>query len=407
MSDKSYKWRNNPAVIAKYVHDRDVPKGAEVTLKPNEACVVVEDGRISGIATQKHMEVNPEAGVLSKMFGRGNPKRTFLFVFLGPHELILRIDGMTSDGRSASGFMVMRVSFSRESASRLLQLPAKGNMEITAATLVEILESEVNARLKPVIHQITEDQLRNVDATSDLMMEVRTGMRSTFESLGVQLQTSFVNWNTTEAERVLKMRADLSAMADRNAIMEEQQIMEMEKILAANLRAAELEARSRMSSLAAEERAKSEIDLAALRAAGDLDLEQWNQTARLYSVREGLRRDQEMAEADHQVSLAEREAERKRILQENEHQTEERKQKSAMEMFDQVQARKRERMEMEAGREQNRIDAASKGSEAIIATLTEIAQSSKDPQVAMEALRQLSEIRKADVDAAKDAYIED
>ena len=407
MSDKSYKWRNNPAVIAKYVHDRDVPKGAEVTLKPNEACVVVEDGRISGIATQKHMEVNPEAGVLSKMFGRGNPKRTFLFVFLGPHELILRIDGMTSDGRSASGFMVMRVSFSRESASRLLQLPAKGNMEITAATLVEILESEVNARLKPVIHQITEDQLRNVDATSDLMMEVRTGMRSTFESLGVQLQTSFVNWNTTEAERVLKMRADLSAMADRNAIMEEQQIMEMEKILAANLRAAELEARSRMSSLAAEERAKSEIDLAALRAAGDLDLERWNQTARLYSVREGLRRDQEMADADHQVSLAEREAERKRILQENEHQTEERKQKSAMEMFDQVQARKRERMEMEAGREQNRIDAASKGSEAIIATLTEIAQSSKDPQVAMEALRQLSEIRKADVDAAKDAYIED
>ena len=37
MSNKGYKWRNNPAVIAKYVHDRDVPKGAEVTLKPNEA----------------------------------------------------------------------------------------------------------------------------------------------------------------------------------------------------------------------------------------------------------------------------------------------------------------------------------------------------------------------------------
>ena len=43
------------------------------------------------------------------------------------------------------------------------------------ASLVEILESGVNARLKPVIHQITEEQLRNVDATSDLMMEVRTG----------------------------------------------------------------------------------------------------------------------------------------------------------------------------------------------------------------------------------------
>ena len=407
MSQNTYKWRNNPAVIAKYVHDREVPKGAEVTLKPNEACVVVEDGRISGIATQKHMEVNPEAGLLSKMFGRGNPKRTFLFVFLGPHELILRLEGMTSDGRSASGFMVMRVGFSREGTSRLLQLPAKGNMEITSATLVSILESEVNARLKPIIHQLTEDQLRNVDATSDLMMEVRTGLRSTFESLGLQLQTSFVNWNTTEAEKVLKMRADLSALEARNAIMEEQEIMEMENILAANLRAAELEARSRMSSLAAEERAKSEVELAALRAEGDLDLERWNQAAKLHSEREDLRRDQEMADADHQVGLAEREAERQRILQETQLETEERRQKSAMDMFDQVQARKKDRMAMQADREQNRIDAASQGSEAIIATLTEIAQSSKDPEVAMEALRQLSEIRKADVDAAKDAYIED
>ena len=407
MSQNTYKWRNNPAVIAKYVHDREVPKGAEVTLKPNEACVVVEDGRISGVATQKHMEVNPEAGLLSKMFGRGNPKRTFLFVFLGPHELILRLEGMTSDGRSASGFMVMRVGFSREGAPRLLQLPAKGNMEITSATLVSILESEVNARLKPIIHQLTEDQLRNVDATSDLMMEVRTGLRSTFESLGLQLQTSFVNWNTTEAEKVLKMRADLSALEARNAIMEEQQIMEMETILAANLRAAELEARSRMSSLAAEERAKSEVELAALRAEGDLDMERWNQAAKLHSEREDLRRDQEMADADHQVGLAEREAERQKILQETQLETEERRQKSAMDMFDQVQARKRDRMAMQADREQNRIDAATQGSESIIATLTEIAQSSKDPEVAMEALRQLSEIRKADVDAAKDAYIDE
>jgi hypothetical protein len=407
MSNNSFKWRNNPAVIAKYVHDREVPKGSEVTLKPNEACVVVEDGRISGIATQKHMEVNPEAGLLSKMFGRGNPKRTFLFVFLGPHDIILRLEGMTSDGRSASGFMVMKVSISRESASRLLQLPAKGNMEITAATLATILENEANARLKPIIHQFTEDELRNPDSTSDLMMEVRTGLRSTLESLGVQLQTSFINWNTTEAEKVLKMRADLSALAERNAIMEEQQIMEMEKILASNLRASELEARSRMSSLAAEERAKSEVELAALRAEGDLDMERWNQAARLHSEREDLRRSEEMADADHQVGLAEREAERQRILQEAHHENDERRQKNAMDMFDQVQARKRDRMAMQADREQNRIESASKSSESIITTLTNIAQSSKDPAVQMEALRQLSEIRKADVDAAKDAYIDD
>ena len=110
----------------------------------------------------------------------------------------------------------------------------------------------------------------------------------------------------------------------------------MEKILAANLRAAELEARSRMSSLAAEERAKSEVDLAALRAEGDLDLERWNQSARLYSERENLRRETEIAEADHQVGLAEREAERQRILQETDIQNQERKQKKTRKITNKI-----------------------------------------------------------------------
>mgnify|MGYP001373527523 FL=1 len=78
-----------------------------------------------------------------------------------------------------------------------------------------------------------------------------------------------------------------------------------------------------------------------------------------------------------------------------------------MDMFDVVQQRKKERLAMEAERERVRVEAQAKGSEAIISTLTEIAQSSKDPEVAMEALRQLSEIRKADVAGAKDAYIDD
>ena len=69
MSKNAFRWRNSPAIIARYMHDREVADGAEVTLKPNEACVVIEDGKIAGVASQRHMEVNPEAGLLSKMFG--------------------------------------------------------------------------------------------------------------------------------------------------------------------------------------------------------------------------------------------------------------------------------------------------------------------------------------------------
>ncbi|MEC7098637.1 MAG: hypothetical protein VXW74_04235, partial [Candidatus Thermoplasmatota archaeon] len=98
-----------------------VPAGMEVTLKPNEACVVVEDGRVAGVATQQHMEVNPNVGLLPRLFGRSHPNRSFLFAFLGPHDLLLPVEVTTSDGQVLNGMCSMRVAFTRESVPRLLQ----------------------------------------------------------------------------------------------------------------------------------------------------------------------------------------------------------------------------------------------------------------------------------------------
>ena len=70
-----FRWRTNPGVIAQYFLDRNVKHGEKVVLKPNEACVVVENGSVIGISTQTKMEVNPKAGLLSKIFGKGQPNR--------------------------------------------------------------------------------------------------------------------------------------------------------------------------------------------------------------------------------------------------------------------------------------------------------------------------------------------
>ena len=52
------------------MNDADVPRQAEVTLKPNEVCVVVENGKIVGSVSQQHLQVNPEIGLFSKLFGK-------------------------------------------------------------------------------------------------------------------------------------------------------------------------------------------------------------------------------------------------------------------------------------------------------------------------------------------------
>ena len=68
----------NTHVIAQYMTDAAIPRKSEVTLKPNEVCVVLENGKIVGSVSQQHMKVNPEIGLFSKVFGRTNPIRSFM-----------------------------------------------------------------------------------------------------------------------------------------------------------------------------------------------------------------------------------------------------------------------------------------------------------------------------------------
>ena len=79
----------------------------------------------------------------------------------------------------------------------------------------------------------------------------------------------------------------------------------------------------------------------------------------------------------------------------------------AMNMFEQVQAKKQERMRLKNEQEQQRLEQHAKGSQSTIAVLEEIAASSDDPAVKLEALKQLAELRKADVAGQKDAYKDD
>ena len=101
-------------------------------------------------------------------------------------------------------------------------------------------------------------------------------------------------------------------------------------------------------------------------------------------VQHDARRAQEIAEAEHQVKMAQLGAQRQAEQAAPEQAKRDAKVAEATRLFDEVRARKRERMAMEAEREQARLDAVSAGSDKMIETLSRIAETSDDPQVAME-----------------------
>ena len=76
-------------------------------------------------------------------------------------------------------------------------------------------------------------------------------------------------------------------------------------------------------------------------------------------------------------------------------------------LFKIVQGRKQERMAMNKEAEEMRLEKQLQGSEKTISVLENIAANSTDPQVQLEALKQLAELRKTDLQAQKDAYKDD
>jgi hypothetical protein len=226
----------------------------------------------------------------------------------------------------------------------------------------------------------------------------------------------FVNWNQTEAERLLKMRADLENLVMRNTIIDESEASEMERILSHNMRKAELQARLNMTGVSAEERAKVELELAKVKSAGELEMARWNQLNQLQIAKQDARRGQELSDAHHDVEVTQIKLEGDREISqfqderadaELDRKLAEKKGKAevAMDLFAGVQDRKKERMALEAEREQVRLESSRTGSDKILDALAEIAKSSDDSEVAKEALRQLGDLRKSDVEGEDQAYI--
>ena len=172
-----------------------------------------------------------------------------------------------------------------------------------------------------------------------------------------------------------------------------------------------------MAGIVAEERAKIELELAKVQSSGELEMARWNQINQLQTAQQDERRSQELREAHHDAEMsrinlqAERQASQfeaeKADAQIERNLTEERGQAEiAMDLFAQVQDRKERRLAKEAEREQARLDSSRAGSDKLVDTIAEIAKSSKDSEVHKETVRQLGEMRKSDVDAEGQAYID-
>ena len=381
-----------------------VPVKAEVTLKPNEICVVLEDGKVVGSVSQQHMEVNPQIGMIGRLFGRQNPQRSFMFCFTGPHEVMVQVKGQSNQGSEINCLVSMKVEITRESAPRLLTFPAKGVVTVHASDIAKELTSIVKASTLSFLKDMTAESMRTVDTNEDLCFYLKSELRSPFDQFVLQHRGIHITWSTSVAEQRLQNEQDLERVRLSKEADSDRQELELNHLIRTEQRKHEINARLSLVGVQAQHKAEMESELLRIENEGNLSFAQWNEQNRLVQAQNESARNEALKDAQLDLEISKLNAEMKSLERAAESEAKENKMRRAMEDFAQVQANKKERMRIKAEQEKERLNQHSKASENTISVLENIASNATDPAVQMEALKQLAELRRTDVSGQKDAY---
>jgi len=392
MSDKksNFRWRNSPGIIAHYFNGSEIPPKVEVTLGPTEICVVLENGGIVGIATQTKMEVNPSTGLLRRALGARSPERGFLFVETGPHEVVTVLNGKTKDGEAIRGFARITLSVDNEAAGRVLKIADETSKFVTLGSLAKMLELEANQLISSqILAEYEGGEIRGELAMEDSGSALRTGLARKVESIGLRLEDAWVSWDETESERLISMRKDLDNLVERNAILSETEFEKIENAYKIHIKKLEVEARLKTAGQSAKLRADADAELESLRAKAKIAEAEWEAMKSIHMDKERTRIEIEKLQSDHLIQV---EKERLEIA----NTAKDRDAGRAMEMFEQVQARKRDRIALENKQRESDRNLQERSSERMIEALMKIVDSSEDESVKIEALKQITELRKVD-----------
>jgi len=334
MTQNTYRWRTDPDQIARFVHDNDLPRNTPILLRPNEVCVVLENGRIAGIVTQQVMRANPTTSMLRRMFG-GKRRRSYLFAFLGPYTVNLPFASKSSDHQTLRGQATVRLCATREHIARIIQLPANGMMEIRVQDLQNMLLAEARAYMARTIQKYSNDDLVQ-EANEDASIGLSLALRRTVESFGMNIDHTFITWKQSDKVRLEAEREHAINMAEHASIQAEREQINFDAQLATQQRRADFTARSQMAGKAATERAKVEPRIAQIKAEGSISEAEWDNKHR-----------NQAHEAEMARNKATSKAEVLDILRSKELDLRERKQNQdlalAMTLFESVQEKKRMR----------------------------------------------------------------
>lgn len=364
---KRYRWRTKPQILATLVDTGGIKSwvSKDVVLKPNEAVTVIANGKIQDTLSETILS-NYTGGWtrwLGGKLGMGFSDHKLLFTMTGPFDLLFRVKGQLADGSTVSGVADLRLQFNREDTPKLLNVFANGPRMIDREYIVKMYRQELVDRvMRPLFNQFEDGlQIRSPEFQEAFETACRAEMRASLGLAGITLLKAFITVDETDVEKLATYRQRSEIAQGREQVDADAQLGEIERARVATLARISLEAEISKA------KARGQVE-----AALELELKDLRKKEAALAVT-----------ATHEREMS--------AIRTDERQTQ---MNIAMDAFDQVQARKRERMQLQADINESRQSQTDSMQEKVLGMATEAGAMS--PEVVMEFLKQQTKQKEAD-----------
>ena len=354
-----FQWRTNPEVIARLVNADTIKtwKSSSVVLKPNEACASIIDGKIGEIVNDQVVD-NIGGGFsrfLGDFLGISAKDRRILFVMTGPVDVSVPFTQSLANGDTASGIAQFRIQIRRNDVPKLLNIFANRPSVLDRISLSGIIGPEAQHKvIMPIVSQSGSIQeLRTAEKQNEFAMRSEMELRPLFTSYGITLLNAMLITQPSDLERMKALQTRLNAAMATDELQNEASLAQLAHQEGITIRRIECEA-----------------NIAKAQAKGEVVVE-------VEKELHALRKQEAVWEAELQRDSARAALEQK---------TREDKTALAMSMFEQVQQKKKERMEASSGHKERMMNLAAENGALTPEVMKEYlkqegAQKSSDPSV--------------------------
>lgn len=207
---EDYLWQQGDRTIAKYVEADEIKVNTVARLTNDEACGYEEDGVYVGTYSSMLPNLKPKPGIVSKLLGKGTPQRNHLFVNIGPHKLIMKINSKWSSREEANILAIITATTPADHMHKLFAIGRKSNNGIiTASELISAVELDISSKFQSYVLSLNNPKdFETKDDFVRIEHELRQIAEDEFSKIGVIVQSVAINYGDSQLDKLVDLQSE-------------------------------------------------------------------------------------------------------------------------------------------------------------------------------------------------------